>query len=482
MKTLCLTIVAALLLTRALSAAEYVNDDSTCADCHPTQYQKHSQSIHLQMIRSATGADLANVHANLKAPKAPSTNEFTHVIGGWYKEESYLKVEAVGGTNKYSVTKYEWNPIKGTFADDKVVRDWLVKCASCHTTGYDVNTRTFQQFNIHCESCHGPAAEHVRSPETVRPIKDTSSEGCGHCHIRAESAATAQFPAKTFNFPIGYELGNPASLTFIPEAITNLASFFPDGTANRHREQYLDVHYPGVRKTKHYEAGVSCTKCHDPHSSGTVTVHQTAALPAGKHGVKIYNNVTGTTAYSEWNGEGLLKSREELCSSCHSTIRNDHVHAFTTAAQAAAQNGQVSCVDCHMPDVINIDATTLRGALHTHTFQNMRPETSVSFGPDIQPNSCTYRCHQDKGANKSERALWAAAYTSVTLTQSREGNVMRLTGKGLRDFEYRIEASTDLDTWTPVATQKAVNGTFQFQGETVGGYLFYRALELGQPR
>lgn len=473
-------LVTALLAVTTSLAATYLNNDEYCGSCHPAQYQKHSQSIHLQMIRPATGADLVNVHGNLSAPKAPTPAEFSYVIGGWYKEESYLKVEQIDGTNKYTVINYEWNPIRGTYANDKPMRDWLVKCAGCHTTGYEVATRSFQDFNIHCESCHGPSAEHADRPSSMRPIKDTSSEGCGHCHIRAESAATPDYAAKTFNFPIGYELGNPASLKFIPEPITAATSFYPDGRSNRHRQQYLDTHYPGVRVTKHYEMNISCTKCHDPHSSGTVTVHSEPA-PAGKFGVKIYNNVTGAIGFSEWDGEGLKTSRADLCVGCHTTVRNDHVHAFNPVAASAAAEGKVSCVDCHMPDIINIDPVTLRGALHTHTYNTARPENAVRLGAEAQPNSCTYRCHQDKGATKTERAQWASTYTGVVLAAG-GGTNFELHLKGLKDFLYRIEGTTDFRNWTPIATERASDGQIHLQGETADQYLFYRAVEQKQAR
>ncbi len=467
---------AALLMSFQVNGANYFNDDETCGSCHPAQYQKHSKSIHLQMIRPATGPDLVNVHGNLSAPNAPTPNDFTHVIGGWYKEESYIKMEQAGGTNKYTVTNFEWNPIKGTYAHDKPLRDWLAKCAGCHTTGYDPGTRTFQQLNIHCEACHGPSEEHALKPSRVKPVKDTSSEGCGFCHIRAENAATPEFAAKTFNFPIGYVLGDPSSLKFVPEALTVKDSFFPDGTSKRHRQQFLDTYYPGFRATKHYESGTACTKCHDPHSSGIVTVHDTA-LPQGKYGVKIYNNVDGSAKFSEWDGEGLSKPADQLCSSCHANMKPEHVHAFTPVAEAAAQSGKVTCIDCHMPDVINVDATTLRGALHTHTYHTLRPEKSLKFGPDDQPNSCTYRCHQDKGATKAERALWASQYTEVRLTPQFALQGMKLHLKGLKDFAYQIEASPDLKIWTPLATQKAANGAVEYEDGNLGLFRFYRALE-----
>jgi hypothetical protein len=456
--------------------ADYVGS-GTCAECHPDKATLLNKSIHSKMIRPATGADLAQVHGNLAAPKAPKPEDFTHVMGGWYKEESYIKaVTNPDQTVSYSVINFQWDPIKGTYVDHQPIRDWLVKCAGCHTTGYQPKTRTFNEFNIGCEACHGPGSEHVAGEgDTSKIIIDRSSEGCGFCHIRAENAATAEFPAKTFNFPIGYQLGKPETLAFIPEALTATASFFPDGTSKRHRQQYLDTHYPGFRITKHYEKGVSCTECHDPHKSGVLTTYDNA-LPAGVYGIKAYDNVAGTTKYIAWDGEGLSKPREQLCTSCHANVPADHVHQFTPAASAAAQAGAPSCIDCHMLDVINVDPVTLRGALHTHTYHTLRPETSLKYGPGSQPNTCTSRCHQDKGADATARAQWAAQYTEIRLAPM-AGQPFKLMGKGLKDFNYLIQGSMDFQAWTDLGTQKAVNATFEFQDAAALQYRFYRAIE-----
>jgi hypothetical protein len=472
---LIVAVTALIAFVATVRAADYVGS-ATCAVCHKDKADLLKKSIHSKMIRPANGADLIQVHGNLAAPKAPKPEDFTHVMGGWYKEESYIKaVTNVDQTVSYTVINFQWDPIKGTYVDNQPLRDWLVKCAGCHTTGYQPATRTFNEFNIGCEACHGPGGEHAANLGEVPMVIDRSSEGCGYCHIRAENAATAEFPAKTFNFPIGYELGRPETLSFIPEALTATASFFPDGTSKRHRQQYLDTHYPGFRVTKHYEKGVSCTQCHDPHSSGILTTYDTA-LPAGVHGVKIYDNVNATTKYVAWDGEGLIKPRNQICSSCHANVAADHVHQFTPAASAAAQAGAPSCVDCHMLDAINVDPVTLRGALHTHTYSTLRPETSVKLGAGAQPNSCTYRCHQDKGADAPARAQWAMQYTEIRLTPV-AGQPFKLMGKGLKNFNYLIQGSMDFKTWTDLGTQKALDGAFEFQDSQAMEYRFYRAIE-----
>ena len=160
-----LTAGVLLALAASLSAATYVGS-TTCKTCHKDKYQQLTDSIHSKMIRKITAdgtvpstqpsmvASVSHIHGNLSAPKAPPLSDVTYVMGGWYKEESYIKEGKDPATGKatFNVTKYEWDPIKGTYRDDRDgTRNWLTKCAGCHTTGYDPATQTFNEMNIGCE-------------------------------------------------------------------------------------------------------------------------------------------------------------------------------------------------------------------------------------------------------------------------------------------------------------------------------------------
>ena len=447
----------ALSVVPSVSANNYVGS-AVCAGCHADKAALVGQSIHSKMIRP--NAHLPGViHGDLRKPNAPTTNDVSWVMGGWYKEESYIRTNRPGDPYPYTVTQYQWDPIKGTYVNNQSLRDWTVKCAGCHTTGYDPTTRTWNELNIGCEACHGPGGDHADSQDRADIVIDRSTEGCGHCHIRAESVAMGSFTNKQFNFPIGYVLGDPSSLKFIPEPLTATASFYPDGTANRHRQTYLDMNYPGRTPTKHYQQGVSCTKCHDPHSAGILSTY-TDGLPTNTYGVKIYDNVNTTTNYVAWEaGSNLWHpidhtpiGKQELCKACHTTVSDHHVHQFSPTAAAAT----VTCVDCHMPDVINIDPVTLRGALSPHRFTAMMPATSIKFGPNAQPNSCTYRCHQGSGADKTARAQWADSI--ITLKASplvASSHPFQVRVVGTPEYQYALDATTDFTTWTPLTTNTA---------------------------
>ena len=56
------------------------------------------------------------------------------------------------------------------------------QCMSCHTTGYNPLTDTWEEDNVHCTACHNPVPpEH---PDKPAPI-NRSEELCGNCHIQA---------------------------------------------------------------------------------------------------------------------------------------------------------------------------------------------------------------------------------------------------------------------------------------------------------
>jgi hypothetical protein len=454
---LALGTIMALSAIPAARANSYVGSE-TCAGCHSDKAAMLQQSIHSKMIRP--NAHLPGViHGDLRKPNAPTTNDVHWVMGGWYKEESYIRTNWTGSNWTYTVTQFEWNPIKETYANDKSLRDWTVKCAGCHTTGYDPATRTWNELNIGCEACHGPGGDHVMTEDPGLIVIDRSSEGCGYCHIRAESVATGSFTNKQFNFPIGYVLGQPSTLQFIPESLSVAASFFPDGTANRHREQYLDVNYPGRTPTKHYQEGVSCTQCHNPHTAGTLTTYPNG-FPADTYGVKMYDNMNNTTNHVAWaSGSSLWHptthaaiSKQDLCKTCHATVSDHHVHQFSAVASAA----KITCTDCHMPDVINVDPTTLQGALTPHRFSAMMPATSIQFGPNAQPNSCTYSCHQSTGADKTARAQWADSIISLKATPLvASSHPFQLRVVGTPAYQYALEATTDFVNWTPLITNTA---------------------------
>jgi tetratricopeptide (TPR) repeat protein len=184
-------------------------------------------------------------------------------------------------------------------------------CLHCHVSGVaDALPGARNHFagapiahgGIVCGSCHGDAAEHVRTggkaavlnPAKLDPVRRDSV--CLQCHLEGETAI--------------YELGH------------SLAGYRP---GNRLFDSVMYfVHQgeigPGGRATSQYEAllqsackrasgdRMTCTTCHDPHTSETTA---TPAARAAYYRAKCLNCHTGTKFATEHHPE------QQDCASCH---------------------------------------------------------------------------------------------------------------------------------------------------------------------
>ncbi|MGA7980534.1 MAG: tetratricopeptide repeat protein [Chromatiaceae bacterium] len=254
--------------------------------------------------------------------------------------------------------------------------NWNYMCADCHSTnlrkGYDERSdsyhTTWSEIDVSCEACHGPGSKHVQWAEakekgktveipdmglTVRldervgvawPIDPVSGKAkrsaprtttkeiqvCARCHSR-RSQMTDEVIA-----------GQPYLDGFRPALLTT-GLYYPDGQIQD--EVYV---WGSLLQSKMYQAGITCSDCHDPHAA-------TIRLPG-----------------------------DVVCYQCHSPDRYaTKKHHFHPEGSTGA-----SCVECHMPptNYMVVDAR------HDHSFRVPRPDQSVTMGT---PNACN-KCHADK--------------------------------------------------------------------------------------
>jgi len=251
-------------------------------------------------------------------------------------------------------------------------QNWNYMCAECHSTelakNYSAGSDTFEtswfEINVSCEACHGPGSLHARDPEidTAVDLNDAGNavwqmnvttgvaersepwkgphrqaEACGRCHSRRGVVAD------------GYEYGRPLTDTHLPSLLEEYL-YFPDGQIRD--EVYV---YASFLQSTMYRAGVTCSDCHDPHSSRLKT------------GGQVSN----------------------VCSSCHLPT------VFDAAVHHHHGQAEVECVDCHMPPRNYMVVDPRRD----HSFRIPRPELTIKTG---SPNACA-DCHADQDA------AWAAA-------------------------------------------------------------------------
>ncbi len=253
-------------------------------------------------------------------------------------------------------------------------QNWNAMCADCHSTNLlkhyddkqDSFASTWHEPNVGCQACHGPGQAHVAWAKRAEPGKSYASakeiglpvdfkalgsqglvEQCAYCHSRRQSLG------------VGQQQGHGQLDATLP-ATLRPDLYHADGQIDG--EVYV---YGSFTQSKMFAAGVTCTDCHNPHSTK----------------VKI-----------EGNG---------LCQQCHTPnppARFPSLRAkdYDNPEHHHHQPGSVGaqCVNCHMPAKTYMVVDPRRD----HSLRLPRPELSEKTA---SPDACT-SCHADK------QPAWAA--------------------------------------------------------------------------
>jgi Flp pilus assembly protein TadD len=250
--------------------------------------------------------------------------------------------------------------------------NWNSMCAECHSTnvskGYDAETHryrtTFSEIDVSCESCHGPASEHIEVgaawPEDAmaeppgawviaegesiahrsEPLpNDAQVETCAHCHARRAMISEGR--------RAGEPLHDSDLVSRLDEGL-----YYADGQIRD--EVYV---YGSFAQSRMYTAGVRCADCHDPHTLE------------------------------------LRQPGNAVCAQCHlpSTYDTPAHHNHTTGSSGA------ECAECHMPATTYMVVDPRRD----HSMRIPRPHLSSELGT---PNACS-ACHSDQPAEWAIEAV-----------------------------------------------------------------------------
>jgi Cytochrome c554 and c-prime len=351
----------------------YVGSD-TCKMCHLEHYDSWKMTLHSRTLQNAQNnrdvvvvdfdsdkirKSLEKLGGKLQVPPdqvfIPKPEEIRYTIGSQWKQ-GYI-VEKKGSLLvapvQYNIETHNWSAYHEA---DWEQRDWFLNCGGCHTTGVDLEKKTFVEPSVGCEACHGKGSWHAALPKTavfekrqtiVNPAKLTlgvSAQICGSCHNRGTSTKV-----KEANWPVGYAPGRALEPYYLSEVYpeSDVKVYYANDFTKGHHQQYLDW-----LQSQHVTEGVTCTSCHYVHQIG---------LPPTR---------------SQTVGAG---SRQ--CFECHNQMNKTAAHAIHTFA---------NCIGCHMPKIVT---SAESGVVHSHVFICLKPQDTLK-NPKL-PNSCQ-SCHAHK--------------------------------------------------------------------------------------
>ena len=405
------------------SSPDYIGSKA-CASCHSSQYQDWLSSQHSTALQSAgtesvkgdfndsrfeyNGVvsrffkDREQFLVRTDGPDGKLASYKVKYTIGDYPLQQYL-IESGGGRLQTLGIAWDTRPVTQggqrwfhLYPEERVDFNspfhWTapqqnanLNCIECHTTNYkknyDAQAKTYNsqwsENGAGCESCHGPARQHLNwasaipgkysnkgfrvdladsnrwhFPDGAKIAKPLTSnpqqqvDTCSSCHSRRQQISAT------------VDVSKPFTDNFMP-ALLREVLYEDDGQISE--EVFV---YGSFKQSKMFQAGVTCSNCHNPHSN------QLKAPPA------------------------------QVCAQCHLPSEFDTPkHTFHPQQSAGSQ-----CINCHMPEKTFMVVDPRRD----HSFKTPRPDLSELTG---SPNACVL-CHTDKDNN------WAAAAMDQKLGDS----------------------------------------------------------------
>ena len=412
-----------------------------CTSCHRGLTQSHADSNHalaLQDVRKKKAAILGDFDQGeelrtVQLPGEDKARPFTakdiaFVIGSGQHVQRYLfetgKNDYVVLPVEWNVTTKQWEPYKIADAWPAPAYDWEQSCASCHTTGFDVEKGRWKDPGVQCESCHGPGSEHVKLAKDVgkKPTDEElanvraqiytvpDAQVCGQCHSQGVSK-------DGHPYPVGYTPGKTLSDFFELVPKDSADHWWVTGHAKQPNMQYNEwfksAHASSLNDLQQsFAADDKCLACHSQDARRTtalieaVTKGDRAGLPLDP--IKVEDAKWGITCqtchYQHTESKEpfeLVQEANSLCMSCHTnpTDTNGVHHPVKEMFQGIAlvtgidgvegahfkvEEGPV-CMTCHMQQ-IPIETSTRAN----HTFKPVIPGKAG----DAVPSACE-GCHKD---------------------------------------------------------------------------------------
>ncbi len=355
---------------------------SKCLECHEDKHQAWSHSRHPKMVQDIKKDPSVVVADFLKLPKDANfkLSDATYTVGGKFKQRFMIRKDR-NGTEDYVLGNYQWNVQTQKWQGFKPWKYWYKDayphdnnelptsraCDGCHFTGFMSREKRIEP-GISCESCHGPASEHVKDPDSkvyLATLNDPSrqNELCLQCHMRNRDMRLKDHNISDVygdarDYPHGYEAGKKLRDYKLPAPFImghETKEFYANGAGKKNRTQGNEfVH---SIKGKH---GITCVNCHNPH-----TLQPTAEKNSGN----------------------------ALCMSCHSfkSLIGPHQENIQAHTHHKPDSKGSLCVECHMPKTgkhTGKSPLTVR----SHLFGFTTPNETLTYKMPKETNAC-FACH-----------------------------------------------------------------------------------------
>lgn len=365
-----------------------------CLECHEDNHKAWSHSRHPKMIQDPQKNPSVVVADFSKLPTDANfaLKDAVYTVGGKFKQRFMMRKD-INGSEDYVLGNYQWNVQTQKWQGFKPWKYWYKDayphdneqlptsraCDGCHFTGY-MSTEKREETGIACESCHGPASNHVQNPKSKVYLASLSdpvrqNEVCLQCHMRNRDMRLkdhnmSEIYGDARDYPFGYEAGKALSeyklvAPFILGEETK--EFYANGMGKKNRTQGNEfVH---SMKGKH---GITCINCHNPH-----TLEPTAEKNSGN----------------------------DLCMKCHKfgSPIGPHQKSLQKHTHHKADSKGSLCVECHMPKVgkhTGKSPLTVR----THMFGFVTPKETLSYNMPKETNAC-YSCHKERDMKTLQKDL-----------------------------------------------------------------------------
>ncbi|MGY0626799.1 MAG: multiheme c-type cytochrome [Paraglaciecola chathamensis] len=486
-----------LLWAQVKGESDYIGAQA-CQSCHQSEYDQWQQSDHFKAMQTANKesvlGDFSDIEVNFHdiatrffvedgQYKITTTNKQNKLetfdvpyTFGFYPLQQYLvdvgegKLQAFniawdsrskeeGGQRWFHLQPIEKITPEHPFFWQRHFQNWNSRCADCHTTdlkrNFEPKSNTFatqfSEVNVACESCHGPAGQHIK----LAKKGELSAQDSG---FRQTLPALKNFSFSPNN-PIAHADGKPNNSeinvcarchslrTPLTQPFANTEQAYRDthdktaanpnknyqdthGKSN-HKNNYQDTHDKTAANSKNNYQDTHGKSNHNPHAKqpqqrfvddyrlewirapfyhANGSINEEVFVAGSFMQSKMQHaGVTCSNCHNAHTGKVKIQGNG-LCLQCHQaeTFNSPEHHHHTPQTDGAM------CVNCHMPEKTYMGVDDRRD----HSF--LIPDLSFN-GDSSEPQTCL-ACHdkEDDHWRQKSQKVWGSNTNSNVWQATRQ--------------------------------------------------------------